>query len=119
MEAIRVLLIDDETMLHTIAKRVLARVSCELRCCWSGTSGLAVAREFQPDVVICDLELEDMSGVKVIETLRAQLPSVRTILTSGQDCALVPVNSDATLQKPFTADGLIQVIRSVLAQAKP
>lgn len=50
-----------------------------------GRSGIALAREVRPDVVLCDLGLPDVSGYEVARALRADpaLRSARLVAVSG------------------------------------
>jgi PAS domain S-box-containing protein len=50
-----------------------------------GASGIAMARELKPDIVICDLGLPDIDGYEVARVLRldAELRSIRLIALSG------------------------------------
>lgn len=73
-----------------------------------GTLALAVMRKQQPDLTISAMYLEDMSGSKLIEVMRADqaLTEIAFILISSEDNPLYldPVRQSgacATLAKPF------------------
>jgi DNA-binding response OmpR family regulator len=85
----------------------------------SGESGLTLAREWTPDVVLLDLGLPDMDGVDVARTLRAEQPDiVLIILTARGDEIDVVIGLDAGaddyLVKPFSVTVLLARLRAHL-----
>lgn len=51
----------------------------------SGTAALDLAREQQPDVVLLDLELPDLDGVAVLQSLRSTAPQARALVFTAFD----------------------------------
>ena len=49
----------------------------------SGNDGIDAAREGAPDLVLCDLRMPGMDGLKVLETLRAEQPDLPVVVVSG------------------------------------
>ena len=49
----------------------------------NGTEALKLARELLPDGMIIDLYMPDMNGLEVIREIKAQLPTIRTVLVSS------------------------------------
>jgi DNA-binding NarL/FixJ family response regulator len=81
---IRVAIIED----HTIVRQgllSLLKSQPDISVCGevgTGTEGVALARAEQPDVVVLDLGLPDMSGVDVIYALRETSPETRVVVLS-------------------------------------
>ena len=67
----RVLIIEDNSDTALSLSKLLQRLGYEVRSCGSGTAGLAAARAFRPQVVICDIGLPDLDGFGVARALRA------------------------------------------------
>src|SRR5579883_641582 len=67
----RVLVIDDERSSRTLIARQLASRGFTVLTAVDGASGLALARDERPDVVLLDLLLPDVDGHEVCRTLRA------------------------------------------------
>jgi two-component system CheB/CheR fusion protein len=67
----RVLVIEDNADAAHTLKDVLELGGHEVRIAPDGPSGVAEARAFRPDVVLCDLGLPGMSGFEVARALRA------------------------------------------------
>lgn len=52
-----------------------------------GASGLAMARQFQPAVILLDLQLPDMSGLQMLAQLRRECPNSAVLMLTGSDDA--------------------------------
>jgi CheY-like chemotaxis protein len=84
----RVLLVDDNSDFRRAARQLLERrgfaVVAEAE---TGMSGVELAQEHHPDVVLVDVQLPDIDGFEVAERLsRLEMP-VAVILTSSLDRA--------------------------------
>ena len=67
----RVLMIDDEPDILTVARIALANQGgYAVRTCTSGAEALAVAPDFSPDLVIIDVMMPDMDGPCTLQSLR-------------------------------------------------
>ncbi len=60
--SVRVLVVDDEEAFRFVMRESLAGPQYDLLEAGSGREGIALAREFKPDVILLDLQLPDMSG---------------------------------------------------------
>jgi PAS domain S-box-containing protein len=67
----RVLVIDDNEDAATSLRDVLELSGHRVRVALDGPAGLAAAREFDPEVVICDIGLPRMDGYEVARKLRS------------------------------------------------
>jgi two-component system OmpR family response regulator len=66
---LRVLLIDDHAALSAAMAELLNREGLEVRTALSGEEGLNFASDFRPQLILCDLNLPDMTGQEVIRRL--------------------------------------------------
>ncbi|MBV9946573.1 MAG: response regulator, partial [Myxococcales bacterium] len=66
----RVLVIEDNIDAADTLRDALTVAGHEARAAYDGPSGLEKAREFRPDVVICDIGLPGMSGYDVARAIR-------------------------------------------------
>ena len=90
-----------------------------VRVARDGRSGLQLARELRPDVVLCDIGLPDMDGYEVARRLRAEpaLREVRLVALSGyaldEDLRRArEAGFDAHEAKPASFDRLLEIIGS-------
>jgi PleD family two-component response regulator len=90
-EPVRILIVDDDISSSDSLELMLhASGYSETRVAYSGHAALAIAAEFQPSVVLLELNLLDMSGYEVARLLRehAQSHDLRLIaLTSSREHA--------------------------------
>ena len=83
-----VLIVDDHARFRTTARRALERDG------WTvvgeaadGAAALDAARTLEPDVVLLDVGLPDMSGLEVARRLRAGSPRSAVVVISTHDSA--------------------------------
>ncbi|MFF5293777.1 response regulator [Paractinoplanes globisporus] len=81
---IRVMVVDDHPMWREAVGRDLAAAGYEVvATTGEGRQAVRIAAAARPDVVVLDLQLPDVSGVEVINGLRAALPEVRILMLSA------------------------------------
>jgi PleD family two-component response regulator len=119
-EPVRILIVDNDIRSSDSLELMLhASGYSETRVAYSGHAALAIAAEFQPSVVLLEINLLDMSGYEVARLLRghAQSHDLRLIaLTSsrehaGRELARV-AGFERYLLKPVAAldlEGLLQM----------
>jgi two-component system, OmpR family, KDP operon response regulator KdpE len=66
-----VLVIDDEPQIRRLVSAGLELHGFAVKEAESGAVGLSTAAHMQPDVIILDLGLPDMSGIEVLKSVRA------------------------------------------------
>ncbi|MDB5077519.1 MAG: NarL family two-component response regulator, partial [Chloroflexi bacterium] len=84
---IRVVLIDDHSMVREGLERMLSDHP-DLQvvgAAATGSDGLRIINELHPDVVLCDLQLPDISGVEVISRVRTLFPDIRCVIVTTFD----------------------------------
>lgn len=124
--ALKVLVIDDQEFVRTIVKKMLQQVGVgAVAEAHDGNSGLEVAEQERPDVVICDVQMRPMDGFGFVKMLRARpfgatLPVI--MLTAHSDAATVSrareLNVDAFLAKPVLPPALKDKIVKVVTDAR-
>ncbi|OJX77751.1 sigma-54 dependent transcriptional regulator [Magnetospirillum sp. 64-120] len=114
-----VLLIDDEEALVRSISFALKGEGYRAFGAHSGAEGLKMLGQNQPSVVLLDLRLPDMSGMEVLESIRADHPDLPVIMISAHGdtrAAVKAVKLGAAdyLTKPFELDELFHVIAAAL-----
>lgn len=121
----KVLIIEDTAELAEVIQATLEAMSLETYHESHGTSALATYLKIDPEIVLLDIGLPDMTGWKIMEEIKArqeetdgQMPIV-IVITAYDDPAnrLVGKLQDIHnyLVKPFTADEIENVIREALS----
>jgi DNA-binding NarL/FixJ family response regulator len=85
LETVSLLLVDDDELFLRFASDYLTKQKgiVVAGCANGGYEGLAKASSLQPDVVLVDCDMPDLSGLEVMKRLRTELPqSVLIALTS-------------------------------------
>ncbi len=117
-----VLYIEDNLANLTLVERILERAAkVELISAMQGTLGLELARTHQPDLILLDLHLPDMSGEDVATALRAndETRDIPIVILSGaahpaQRRRLLEQGVHAYLTKPYKVAEMIELVEQTL-----
>lgn len=109
--------VDDSRMILNIYKKTLYQLGYEAHLFEYPASALAQIQRVKPDIVFTDLNMPEITGIELTETLRTQytkedLPIVMvTTQSEGQDHdAAHSAGVNMILHKPFTTEQLDEVI---------
>jgi PAS domain S-box-containing protein len=78
----RVLVIEDNELAAEGLRLLLELHGHEVRVAYNGTTGVETAREFRPNVVLCDIGLPGMSGYEVARILRDDENTAHALLVA-------------------------------------
>ncbi len=80
----KILVVEDEAVvLHTL-QLILKQHGYDVRGAHDGADALAIASEFAPDILLCDINLPDMDGIQVSLQVKSKFPDCRVVLLSGE-----------------------------------
>ncbi|MEQ1874154.1 MAG: response regulator transcription factor [Ilumatobacteraceae bacterium] len=115
---ISLLFIEDDDAIRLALKLALEDEGYEVREAPDGTSGLAAFAENEPDLVLLDLRLPDISGFEVCRALRANSIVPIIIVTAQTDTydlvAGLEAGADDYVMKPVVPKELAARIRAAL-----
>jgi CheY-like chemotaxis protein len=116
-----VLLVDSQTMLLDVGRRMMEAVGYEVMTAGKGEDAVAIYEDQRGkiDMVVLDMVLPDMEGGEVYEKLKAINPQVKVLLSSAYGIdkvagAVLAKGCDGFLQKPFSLKQLSRKMRAVL-----
>lgn len=116
-----ILVIDDDPRLCAIVGDVLQHRGHRVRTAYRGQEALEHLGQRPVDLAIVDFRLPDVSGVDLLESIKATSPETVVILISGQaslSSALQAINREASayLVKPLDIEQLIGTVDRALAK---
>ena len=116
-----VLIVDDERpLLRALAMNLTAR-GFDVTEADTGTRALTAVAARQPDVIVLDLGLPDVSGVDVIRAIREYSTTPIIVLSartgSSDKVEALDLGADDYVTKPFSIDELLARVRAATRRA--
>jgi DNA-binding response OmpR family regulator len=120
--AMKVLVIDDNPAFRYSLAGTLKRGGYQVVLADDGEHGLAIFREENPDLVICDLIMPRRNGVETIQQIRREAPTMKIIAISGSAVMMnvdglataLESGADDVIVKPFDSDDLLSRVTQVM-----
>lgn len=114
----KVLIVEDEAKIREIVKIYLERDGFVVYEAGTGREGLEVFQDVEPDLVILDLMLPELSGEEVCQTIRSKWETPIIMLTAktseGDRIRGLQSGADDYVTKPFSPKELVARVNAVL-----
>lgn len=118
----KILVIDDELNLLNVVKDYLLLESYEVYTADRGNKAIELFRKVQPDFIILDLMLPDISGEEICKIIRKEsnVPILMLTAKSSEDdkVAGLYIGADDYLTKPFSPRELVGRVRAILRRTR-
>lgn len=108
----RVLYIEDEKFFADTVEKVLKAAGYDVRLAADGEVGLALAREWHPDLILLDLILPKVEGFEVLQKLKSDLATQRIPVV-----VLSNLSSDTDVEKATALGAQTFCIKAVTLPA--
>jgi DNA-binding response OmpR family regulator len=123
MDTPRLLLADDERAITAELAPFLERAGFEVSVAHTGAEALRMAATLQPDLIVLDVLMPELTGREVCRRLRGSgnwtpVVMLTQVGTSGERAMSLEEGADDYLNKPFDPSELIARIRAVLRRGK-
>jgi two-component system response regulator MprA len=119
----RILIIEDDEAILTFLRRGLAYDGYQVDTAIDGQTGLLLARDNPPDLVVLDWMLPGLDGLEVCRRLRQGGPMPILMLTAKDtvnDRVMgLDAGADDYMVKPFDLEELLARIRALLRRTRP
>ena len=110
-----ILVVDDEQLFRQTLQKILEDAGFAVLAAENGGSAMRLAAEHAVDVVLLDVKLPDMSGIEVLERVRALKPALSVIMmVAYEDEMLIRQafvqGAYSCLPKPFDISTLMDLL---------
>lgn len=118
-ESTKILVIDDEEIVHASVRRILTRLGFEVDSSFSAQDGLDRMSKNHYDAAITDLMMPEMNGVEMLHAMKERGINLPTIMITGYPTiktAMQALRLGATdyIPKPFTRQELLSPLNRAL-----
>jgi two-component system, OmpR family, response regulator ArlR len=112
----KILIVEDEKRISRFLELELKHEGYEILTAFDGRSGLDMATNDKPDLIILDLMLPLMSGIEVCRRIRQAKNKVPIIMLTAKDDVMdkvmgLDMGADDYMTKPFAIEELLARIR--------
>lgn len=119
---LRALVVDDEPPLVKVVSSYLERDGFEVATAGDGERAIAIAREFDPDVIVLDLMLPGIDGIEACRQIRAFSDAYIVMLTARVEeidrIVGLSTGADDYVTKPFSPGELMARVRAMLRRPR-
>jgi len=122
MEKNKALVIDDEQIVLDSVSKILTDENYEIDVSLSGREGLNQAIEKDYDIVLTDIRMPDIGGMRVLRDVKRAKPSLPVVIITGYASVKSAVQAMKLgaadyIEKPFTPDQLLKAVDAALDRA--
>ena len=114
----KVLLVEDEANIRNLVATMLETSGYQAIVAESGSAAKTLYASYLPDLIILDLGLPDMDGMRFLEFVRREDPTPIIVLsarsTENDKVTALDVGANDYVTKPFSSAELLARIRSAL-----
>jgi two-component system OmpR family response regulator len=116
---IRALVVDDEPNLAELLATALRYEGWQVEHALTGHAAIRRAKELEPDVVVLDVMLPDLTGLEVLGRMRTTHPNVPVLFLTAKDAvedriAGLTAGGDDYVTKPFSLEEVVARLRALL-----
>ena len=114
LKDLNILIVEDGEDIRDIMSATLGKIFNSTRTAVDGVDGLEKFNENQPDLIISDIRMPNMSGNEMINKIKDINPDIPIIVVSGHGRLIDKENkADIFLNKPIELDKLVESIYSL------
>lgn len=118
MSGLRILLVEDDTMLQNVLQETLEGFGCSVRCTGNGFEAIQLLKLEEFDVIMSDIKMPKMDGISLLETLRNLDISIPVVMMTGysefKEDQIARKGGVVLLEKPFNKEKLRELFDSYL-----
>ena len=115
-----ILYVEDNEVNRRLVQDLLRLTSYKLLEAVDGESGVAMARQQRPDLILMDVQLPKMSGIDAIKALRNEpetagtpIIAVTSFALTGSEQKAIEAGATAYMAKPYSPFDLLRMMRQL------
>jgi two-component system cell cycle response regulator DivK len=123
MTAKTILYIEDNEVNRRLVQDLLRATSYRLLEAPDGETGMALARQERPDLILMDVQLPRVSGIEATRTLRSEpatantpIIAITSFALAGDEQKAMQAGATAYMAKPYSPRDLLALIRRLVAE---
>ncbi|GBE92014.1 PAS domain S-box protein [Nostoc cycadae] len=122
LRGVRVLTVEDEQDTRELLMFTIVQYGAEVKAAASAHEALAIFRQFQPDILVCDIAMPEMDGYALIRQVRTwpkeqggQIPAIALSAYAGESDQkqALAAGFQRHLSKPVDLEQLVEAIASL------
>jgi len=123
MRPFRALVIDDEQIVLDSVTKILKEEKYEVEVTLSGREGVQKAIQNEYDIVLTDIRMPDIGGMRVLRDIKRAKPSLPVVMITGYPSVKAAIQAMKLgagdfIEKPFTPEQLSLAVDAALRKAK-
>ena len=121
----RILVIDDDSQIRELLRKILEREGYEVFLAQDGEEGVKLQRQTDADIIITDIIMPEKEGIETIVEIKRDSPETKIIVISGGgrlDATSLLEMADRlgvhySFEKPFDRQELLAAVRDLTQAA--
>jgi len=115
----KLLIVDDESDIREFARNFFRKRKIDVFVASGGRQALEIITKENPNLILLDVRMEEMTGIEVLKELRKTSPSVKVIMVSGVEDEETIKEANALgvigyIHKPFILEELEKIVLAQL-----
>ncbi len=115
----KILVVDDEQDIVKVLSKILELAGYEVISAYNGTEAVQHVKENNPDLVLLDYMMPDITGLEVLQQIKAFSEEVYVIMVTGRGseevaASVMKAGASDYVIKPFVKDQILTVVKDTL-----
>lgn len=123
-DKVRILVIDDSDVIRNSLKKFLSDYNIDVFTCSDGLEGLQKAVEYKPQLIILDLMMPNLDGIRMLRVLKVleDVKQIPVVVITGHTnkenvVAAMEAGAEKIVSKPLSRESMVKAIDDVLGKS--